>query len=377
MLLLADAGYAGYGNIVTTSTKLVTEKPDVVQRFIDASIEGWYSYLYGDPAPANRLIKQDNPEMTDALLAYGREVMKTHGIVNSGDALKLGIGAMTDARWAEFYRSMADVGVYPKGLDVTKAYTLRFVDKRVGMDMLSCHVVMLQVLASVGRRFGAVEALRDVSLTIGAGDFVALLGPSGCGKSTLLRLIAGMDQPDTGRMIWDAGHQPKPGEIGFVFQDATLLPWASAADNVFLPLRIARHLARPGMPQVNHAALHRVGLDGFEAARPRQLSGGMRMRVSIARALVTRPRLLLMDEPFAALDEFTRHKLQEDLLSLWQELGCTVVFVTHSIYEAAFLARRIVLMTPRPGRIDHEIASPLHPGAAARLIRPMPRWWRR
>ncbi len=135
VLLLADAGYAGYANIVTTSTKLVTEKPDVVQRFIDASIEGWYSYLYGDPAPANKLIKQDNPEMPDALLSYGRDVMKTRGIVDSGDALKLGIGAMTDARWAEFYRSMADVGVYPKGLDVTKAYTLRFVDKRVGMEL--------------------------------------------------------------------------------------------------------------------------------------------------------------------------------------------------------------------------------------------------
>jgi NitT/TauT family transport system substrate-binding protein len=135
VLLLADAGYAGYGNIVTTSTKLVTENPDLVQRFIDASIEGWYSYLYGDPAPANRLIKQDNPEMSDALLNYGRDVMKMHGIVDSGDALKLGIGAMTDARWTEFYHSMADVGVYPKGLDVTKAYTTRFVDKRVGMEL--------------------------------------------------------------------------------------------------------------------------------------------------------------------------------------------------------------------------------------------------
>jgi NitT/TauT family transport system substrate-binding protein len=135
VLLLADAGYTGYGNIVTTSTKLVTEKPDLVQRFIDASIEGWYSYLYGDPTPANKLIKQDNPEMQDALLSYGRDVMKSHGIVDSGDAMKLGIGAMTEARWAEFYRSMADVGVYPKGIDVEQAYTLQFVDKRVGMDL--------------------------------------------------------------------------------------------------------------------------------------------------------------------------------------------------------------------------------------------------
>ncbi len=218
----------------------------------------------------------------------------------------------------------------------------------------------------VGRRFGQIEALRDVSLRIGAGEFIALLGPSGCGKSTLLRLIAGLDRPDAGAVSWEAGHQPRPGEIGFVFQDATLLPWATALDNVFLPLRIAGIARSQAMPRV-HESLERVGLAGVEAARPRQLSGGMRMRVSIARALVTRPRLLLMDEPFAALDEFTRHKLQEDLLALWQELGCTVVFVTHSIYEAAFLARRIVLMTPRPGRIDQEIAAPLPPSPEARL----------
>ena len=221
-------------------------------------------------------------------------------------------------------------------------------------------------ISQLGRRFGGVEALRDVSLTINAGDFVTLVGPSGCGKSTLLRLIAGLEHADTGHLTWDEGHQPKPGEIGFVFQDATLLPWASAVDNVYLPLRLAGVARTAAMPRV-HEALRRVGLTGFESARPRQLSGGMRMRVSIARALVTRPRLLLMDEPFAALDEFTRNKLQEDLLALWQELGCTVVFVTHSIYEAAFLARRIVLMTPRPGRIDHELASPLQPGAEARL----------
>jgi NitT/TauT family transport system ATP-binding protein len=224
---------------------------------------------------------------------------------------------------------------------------------------------MLRIEAA-GRRFASgTEALRDVSLTIGDGDFVALLGPSGCGKSTLLRLIAGLDRPDTGRLVWD-DHAPRPGEIGFVFQDATLLPWASAADNVFLPLRIAGVSRADAAPRVA-AALALVGLDGFADARPRALSGGMRMRVSIARALVTRPRLLLMDEPFAALDEFTRHRLQSDLLDVWREAGCTVVFVTHSIYEAAFLARRIVLMSPRPGRIAAEISSDLVHGPGTRL----------
>jgi NitT/TauT family transport system ATP-binding protein len=221
-------------------------------------------------------------------------------------------------------------------------------------------------VSHVGRRFpGGIEALRDASLRLVEGDFVALLGPSGCGKSTLLRLIAGLDQPDDGRLAWDDG-PPAPGDIGYVFQDATLLPWATAADNVFLPLRLAGTARDAAMPLVQ-AALDRVGLNGFESARPRQLSGGMRMRVSIARALVTRPRLLLMDEPFAALDEFTRHKLQADLLDVWRQAGCTVVFVTHSIYEAAFLAQRIVLMSPRPGRIDREIKSGLVSGPGVRL----------
>ena len=158
-----------------------------------------------------------------------------------------------------------------------------------------------------------------------------------------------------------------------MFQDATLLPWASAEDNVWLPLRL-HGVAKDTAGQDIAGVLHRVGLDGFEAARPAQLSGGMRMRVSIARALVTRPRLLLMDEPFAALDEFTRHRLQEDLLTLWHDIGCTIVFVTHSIYEAAFLARRIVLMTPRPGRIGCEMTSALTPSAEFAPIPLMPRW---
>jgi NitT/TauT family transport system ATP-binding protein len=219
----------------------------------------------------------------------------------------------------------------------------------------------------VYRRFpGGVNALQDVSLRLSAGDFLVLLGPSGCGKSTLLRLLAGLDKPDAGVIRWEAGHAPIAGEIGFVFQDPTLLPWATAAENVFLPLRL-RGDAREQVAPVIESALERVGLSGFANARPRQLSGGMRMRVSIARALVTRPRLLLMDEPFAALDEFTRHRLQEDLLEVWRDAGCTIVFVTHSIYEAAFLARRIVLMTPRPGRVAEEIASPLQPGPETRL----------
>ena len=150
-----------------------------------------------------------------------------------------------------------------------------------------------------------------------------------------------------------------------MFQDATLLPWASAARNVHLPLRLAGQRFEDGAALV-HELLARLGLAGFEDAKPAALSGGMRMRVAIARALVSRPRLLLMDEPFAALDEFTRNRLQDDLLALWRETGSTIVFVTHSIYEAAYLASRIVVMTPRPGRIAAEIASPLAAGGDRR-----------
>ncbi len=203
-------------------------------------------------------------------------------------------------------------------------------------------------LEAVTRRFGnGVTALDGISLSIGHGDFVALLGPSGCGKSTLLRLIAGLDAPDEGYLRW-AEAPPSPGEIGFVFQDPTLMPWATALQNAALPLRLRGErdaLARAG------AALRDVGLADFTGARPATLSGGMRMRVSIARALAGRPRLLLMDEPFAALDDFTRYRLQDELLDLTRALACTVVFVTHSLYEAAYLASHVVVMTARPGRI--------------------------
>jgi NitT/TauT family transport system ATP-binding protein len=208
-------------------------------------------------------------------------------------------------------------------------------------------------LRGVGRRFpNGVVALEGIDLAVAPGEFLVLLGPSGCGKSTLLRLIAGLDAPDGGSVEW-LGARPGPGQIGFVFQDPVLMPWASAVQNVALPLKLRGE--RDALGQAR-AALAQVGLEAFAAARPRTLSGGMRMRVSIARALVTRPRVLLMDEPFAALDEFTRHRLQDECLALTEALGCTCVFVTHSLYEAAYLASRVVVMSPRPGRIAAEFA---------------------
>ncbi len=208
-------------------------------------------------------------------------------------------------------------------------------------------------LEGVGRRFpNGTVALEGAALRIEAGETVALLGPSGCGKSTLLRLIAGLDTPDGGTLRWDRGAPPGPGRLGYVFQDPTLLPWATAAENVALPLRLQRATPRESEAAAR-AALARVGLEGFGQARSHELSGGMRMRVSIARALVQTPDLLLMDEPFAALDEFTRHALQDDLVALAPKP--TTVFVTHSVYEAAYVATRIVLMSPRPGRIVNQL----------------------
>jgi len=202
-------------------------------------------------------------------------------------------------------------------------------------------------LAAVAKRFAnGVEALRDLSFDIAAGEFVSLLGPSGCGKSTALRLIAGLLPPDSGTIAWPHGKPP----IGFVFQDATLMPWANALANVRLPLDL-QHVPRNHGNERAAAALARVGLSDFAHAYPRELSGGMKMRVSIARALVARPRLLLLDEPFAALDEPSRAALNDDLLRLWREDDLTVIFVTHSVSESAYLSSRVLVMTPRPGRI--------------------------
>jgi len=200
-------------------------------------------------------------------------------------------------------------------------------------------------------KVGGTEALKDVGFTAAAGQFVSLLGPSGCGKSTALRLAAGLLAPDAGRIDYPQG---KP-EIGCVFQEPTLMPWADALTNARLPLDLG------GVPRVEAQvraaeALARVGLKGFEHAFPRELSGGMKMRVSIARAIAAEPKLLLMDEPFAALDELTRQALNDDLLKLWHEDALTVIFVTHSVYESTYLSSRVVVMTPRPGRVAANIA---------------------
>ncbi|MCC5860490.1 MAG: ABC transporter ATP-binding protein [Gammaproteobacteria bacterium] len=201
---------------------------------------------------------------------------------------------------------------------------------------------------------GGVVALEQVSLALHPGEFVAVVGPSGCGKSTLLSLLAGLTAPVAGRV---SSVVRSPGELGMVFQDPTLMPWASVAENIALPLRLMRRPAGEVTARVVEA-VRQVGLAGFEASLPAELSGGMRMRVAIARALVTRPRLLLMDEPFAALDELTRERMNEQLLALWRELGITCLFVTHSLYEAVFLATRVLVMAPRPGRVIAEVAVP-------------------
>lgn len=212
----------------------------------------------------------------------------------------------------------------------------------------------LFTMTQVSKVFGGdLIALQGMNLSVTQGDFVSLLGPSGCGKSTALRLIAGLIQPTSGNISW-MGEQ-RLGDIGFVFQEPTLMPWARVVDNVWLPLRLAGKSYRSCREHINQA-LHQVGLSEFADVFPRALSGGMKMRVSIARALVTRPRVILMDEPFAALDEITRQKLNSDLLMLRDSIGCTVVFVTHSVTESVFLSDRIVVMAARPGRCVQEVA---------------------
>lgn len=211
-------------------------------------------------------------------------------------------------------------------------------------------------LSGIAKTFETgTRALDRVDLNIRRGEFLSLLGPSGCGKSTLLRILAGLENPSQGTVTWD-GDAAGAGEhdLGFVFQEPTLLPWASVRDNIRFPLRVKKVSGGIAGERIDEV-LELVGLDRFADSYPHQLSGGMKMRVSIARALVTDPKVLLMDEPFAALDEITRFKLNADLLRVWQASQLTVVFVTHSVFESVFLSERIAVMRASPGRISDEI----------------------
>lgn len=206
-------------------------------------------------------------------------------------------------------------------------------------------------LRAVSKTFETgTRALNDLNLEIRAGEFLTLLGPSGCGKSTALRIIAGLMAPSSGDVEWA---RAKP-ELGFVFQEPTLMPWASVEDNVWLPLRLRGQSKAQARARIDET-LELVGLSRFAHAFPRELSGGMKMRASIARALVTKPAILLLDEPFAALDEITRFRLNDDLLRLQHELSATIVFVTHSVFESVYLSSRICVFSGRPGRVNQEV----------------------
>ena len=210
----------------------------------------------------------------------------------------------------------------------------------------------LLTLRNISKTFASgTQALAGLDLDVTEGEFLTLVGPSGCGKSTALRLIAGLLAPNSGTVTFASG---KP-ETAFVFQEATLMPWANALTNARLALDL-EGVARSEAEGRAAEALVRVGLKGFEHAFPRELSGGMKMRVSIARAIAAKPKLLLMDEPFAALDELARQALNDDLLALWREDGMTIVFVTHSLYESAYLSSRVAVMRARPGRVTAQIA---------------------
>ena len=239
------------------------------------------------------------------------------------------------------------------------------------MTQLSPALVSLREITKIFSN--GVTALAGFDLDVFPGEFVSLLGPSGCGKSTVLRLIADLAQPTGGSVTWPGSTgDDHRGEIGFVFQDPTLMPWANVADNVWLPLRLRGVSKRDARDRIAES-LALVGLSDFAKAYPRELSGGMRMRVSIARALSLKPRLLLMDEPFAALDEIARFRLNDDLLRLQGDLRCTIVFVTHSVYESAYLSSRIAVMSSRPGRIVADISGEA-PGPRSKEFRTSARY---
>ena len=237
----------------------------------------------------------------------------------------------------------------------------------IGAPVAADRGVLLR-LNNIRRAFGDLVVIDDLTLEVGAGEFLAVLGPSGCGKSTLLRVVARLIAPEGGTL--DITPAPEKPQTAFVFQDAHLLPWLTVQENAALPLELMG-VGRAERLERASRILAEVGLSDAESRYPAQLSGGMRMRVSLARALITEPRLLLLDEPFAALDEITRMALNDDLLRLWHGRRTTVVFVTHSVFEAVYLSTRIAVMTSRPGRIAADVGVDL-PQPRERALRLSP-----
>ena len=367
--LLADFGFSTPATTVETMETTISNRPEVVRCFVEASSVGWANYLYGDPSPANTMIQADNPDMSDEQLAYSVEKLKEFGIVDSGVALEKGIGAINSEAISSFYDKMVAAGVIEAGIDIAASYTTEFSDTGAAPvavtaaqtpaapdpagDADSSSRIAILSMTDVDKVFGEdIVALKGMNLEVREGDFVSLLGPSGCGKSTVLRLIADLIHSTRGAIRWHVNKVP--GALSVVFQEPSLMPWATVEDNVWLPLRLQGKSKSAVRHDIDNA-LELVDLSNFRAAYPRELSGGMKMRVSIARALVTHPTLILMDEPFAALDEITRFKLNNDLLTLKEKTGSTVVFVTHSVFESVFLSDRIAIMAARPGRVIREL----------------------
>ena len=384
IFLIADYGFNSYATTVEAMQQTIDERPEVVECFVDGSALGWYTYLYGDRSAGDAAILDANPEMTREQLDFSVTQMIEYGIADSGAALDAGIGAMSPERIADFYNTMVDAGVAPEGIDPDADLHDGFreqgcrpdAESRAYGELILAHddtvlspdfeerpasrgatdASAVVTLSGVGKTFeNGTQALARTDLRVGEGEFLSLLGPSGCGKSTILRLVSGLDTPSEGSLVWRENRAGfDDNRVGFVFQEPTLMPWAKVFDNVWLPLRLKGTSRRAASERIMDA-LTSVGLADSAQSYPRELSGGMKMRVSIARALATDPRVLLMDEPFAALDEITRFRLNDDLLRLWADKNWTVVFVTHSVFESVYLSTRIAVMKGRPGRVVDEI----------------------